>query len=184
MHRRSCSTAMILVVLSVGCSEAPAERAPRAEDVEAEPTPAEPTQTEASAAERAPAPSPRTADSVPDGDEPSGAPLRLSIKESRLTDIEPAEGPPRLDARLEDGKLAIHIEGLNSNCRRLPSLEARAGRGEVVIELDDARRTRRACLGPHEMRLRIEPPADGAERVRVVSSSGRELVSADVRREG
>lgn len=185
MHRTSCSTAMILVALGVGCSEAPNEGARTEEvEVEAEPTAAEPNPAEASAAEPAPAASPGTEDSVTEADEPPGEPLRLSIKESRLTDIRPAEGPPSLDARLEDGKLALHVQGLNSSCRRLPSLEARGVRGEVVIELEDTRRTRRACLGPHEMRLRIDAPAGGAERVRIVSSSGAELVSAEVRREG
>lgn len=117
--------------------------------------------------------------------EPAGEPLELAVKESVLGNIVPSQDPPRLTAwREEDGRLGVQLENLNAPCRDVPDLEARRGDGEVRIHVAPLPEGRRRCVGPHDMKLRIESPGHDVERIRVLSASGRELASAEIASEG
>lgn len=159
----------LLALAALGCPEQDAEpergSTPQQEPTEPRPAPKDPAEQDA-----------------PDGgeDEPKGQNLEVLIKESTLLGNVPTKKQaPSLHTRLEPDQVAVLIERLNADCGPVPSFEARARRGVIEVRLQPAEEDT-GCVGPHDVKLRLEVPSEPAERLRLLDTGGKELVAGPV----
>lgn len=166
---------LALAGAALGCPEEP--DAPGKSPTEEPPAEAPPAQK--TGTDRDPPPDGGDGDGEGEG-EPKGQALEVLVKESTLLgNVPTTKDAPGLHTRLELEQVAVLIERLDADCGPVPSFEARARDGVIEVRLQPAEEDT-GCVGPHDVKLRLDVPSGPVERLRLLDPDGKELVAGPV----